>query len=95
MEAIIEIFKKDGSKTTHRETYDMEKTTQETFSEMLRMRCIPRKALARHLGLSVSAVSLWCEGKTSPSLVTIKRIAEFVGLPMYTIIDTLYNTLVE
>ncbi len=95
MEAIIEIIKKDGTKTTQRETYDMEKTTSETFSEMLRIRGIPRKALARHLGLSVSAVSLWCEGKTSPGLITIKRIAEFVELPMNTVIDTLYNTLAQ
>lgn len=93
MEVNLEIVKRDGTKTSHSATYSVERATQATFGEMLHMRCISRKALAAYLGLSGSAVSLWCEGKTTPSLITVKRIAEFVGLPMYTVIDALYNTL--
>ena len=45
-----------------------------------------KKALARHTDVTQSAVSCWCSGKSTPTVGTLEKIADFFGVKVSTFI---------
>ena len=53
-----------------------------TFKKLLESKNITQVELARELGLSQSAISLYTSGKRAPRILLLPRIAEALGCTM-------------
>lgn len=56
--------------------------------EVLKEKGIPQKALQEALGVTQATVSYIVNGKTNPSLETLQKIAEFLGVPVWRLLTS-------
>ena len=58
---------------------ELNKIFAQNLLKLLDRKGLSQVDLAHHLGVSESAVSLWCSGKTSPRMSKVDKICELLG----------------
>lgn len=58
------------------------------IKEVLKEKGIPQKALQEALGVTQATISYIVNGKTNPSLETLQKIAEFLGVPVWRLLTS-------
>ena len=52
------------------------------LDRLMRMKHVTQADIVRHMGLTASTVSDWCNGKNYPRINRMQQLAEFLGVPM-------------
>lgn len=63
----------------------------DNINALLTKRGLTGGQMCRELGLSTGVYSQWCSGRSKPSLKTVKKIADYFGVPL----SLLYEDSVE